>query len=77
MIPQDVEKVCKTKVELLAALQDVEVSDEVWIELSNIVGKFFAQRATLKANQVVDKEAWTEDDFHRLVHTHMRTPYRP
>ncbi len=70
MTSPEINKVSKTKVELLAALQDVEVSDEAWIELSNIVGKFFAHQATLKANKVVDQEGWTGEDFHPL-HIHI------
>jgi len=52
MLPKNIRKVCKTKVELLATLQDLEVPDKVWIELSFVVGNFFAERASAKADQV-------------------------
>ena len=68
-------KVSRDKLELLAMLQNLDVSDETWIEIRRIIADFFAVRATTQANKVVEKEGWTDEDFHRLAHSHMRTPY--
>ena len=70
-------KVSRDKIELLATLQELEASDETWAEIRRVVADFFAERATARANEVVKEKGWTDEDFHRLAHTHLRTPYRP
>lgn len=63
-------------VELLAMLQDLQAPDETWAELRRRVSDFFAEQAIARANKVVDEKGWTDEDFHRMAHMHMRTPYR-
>ena len=70
-------KVSRDKIELLATLQDLEASDETWGAIRRLIADFFAERATARANEVAEREGWTDEDFHRLAHTHLRTPYRP
>lgn len=69
-------KINPDKLAVLASLQDLEASDETWIEIRQLIAEFFAQRATERANQVADEQGWTEEDFRRLARTHQRTPYR-
>ena len=76
MAVQEPGKVSKDKVELLAALQDLEAPDETWAEIRRMIADFFAERATAQANKVAEEKGWTDEDFHRMAHTHMRTPYR-
>ncbi|MCY4000610.1 MAG: hypothetical protein OXF06_13835 [Bacteroidetes bacterium] len=71
------DKVSQRKLELLAKLQRLDVPDEVWFEISSIIADYLSDRTISKANQVVDEKGWTDDDFHRMAHTHMRTPYQP
>ena len=76
MAVQESEKVSKSKVELLATLQDLEAPEEMWAEICRIMADFFAERATDLANKVAEEKGWTDVDFHRMAQTHMRAPYR-
>ena len=77
MAVQEIGKASKTQVELLAWLQNLEATEETWTEISRLIANFFAERATEKANKVAEEKGWTDEDFHRMANTHMRTPYTP
>lgn len=77
MAVQEPGKVSKEKVALLSTLQNLDASDETWVEIRRMIADFFAERATAEANKVAEEKGWTDEDFHRMAHTHMRTPYRP
>ncbi|GAB5519995.1 MAG: hypothetical protein RhofKO_22460 [Rhodothermales bacterium] len=64
------------KIEVLASLQDLDASEETWAEIRQLLADFFAQRAADRAAAIADEQGWTEEDFHRLARTHVRTPYR-
>lgn len=73
---QESGKMSKDKIELLATLQELEASDETWAEIRRMIADFFAARATAQANKVAEEQGWTDEDFHRMARTHLRTPYR-
>ncbi len=62
--------------ELLATLQDLEAPEEMWAEICRMIAVFFAERATDMANKVAKEKGWTDENFHRMTHTRMRTRYR-
>lgn len=53
-----------------------EVPEEELLEIKRLLVKYFAQRATKKANEVWDANEWTNEDAQRLLHLHERTPYK-
>ncbi|MBK7869548.1 MAG: hypothetical protein IPJ74_02130 [Saprospiraceae bacterium] len=53
-----------------------EVPEEELLEIKRLLVKYFAQRATKKANEVWDANEWTDEDAQRLLYLHERTPYK-
>lgn len=76
MSDPEVGKVSEDKIQVLAALQDLEASEETWAELRRVIAEFFAERATAQANKVAAEKGWTDEDFHRMARTHTRTTDR-
>ncbi|MCY3629879.1 MAG: hypothetical protein F4120_03600 [Rhodothermaceae bacterium] len=76
MAIQEPENVSNSKAELLATLQNLDAPGEMWAEISHMIADYFAVRATDLANKVAEGKGWTDEDFHRMAHTHMRISYR-
>jgi hypothetical protein len=76
MADSEPKNVSRDKIQVLAALQDLEASEETWAELRRVIADFFAERATAQANTVAADKGWTDEDFHRMARTHMRTSKR-
>ena len=68
-------KVSKVKTEVLAGLERLDVSDETWQEIRRQIVQVLADRASDLADQIAEEKGWTDEDFERMAHTHMRTPY--
>ena len=49
-----------------------QLSESEILELRKILAHFFAQRAILLANEVWDKNEWTDEDVDRMLETKMR-----
>jgi hypothetical protein len=45
-------------------------------ELKRILLEFKFKRVTEMADKVWDEKGWTEEHVEKLLHTHMRTPYK-
>ncbi len=75
MTVQESGKVSKDMLECLTMLQNLNASDQTWAELRLLIADFFAERATERANKVAEEKGWTDEDFHRMAHSHMRTSY--
>lgn len=54
-----------------------ELEDKDLIEIKRLITKYLASRITEMANEVWDKNNWTDEDMDRLLKTHKRTPYNP
>jgi hypothetical protein len=52
------------------------VSDEDVLEIRRLLTRYFAEKAIQGANKVWDAKGWTDEDAERMLHEHMRTPYR-
>jgi hypothetical protein len=49
-----------------------QLSESEILELRKILAQFFAQRAIQLANEVWDKQEWTDEDVDRMLETKMR-----
>lgn len=49
-----------------------QLSETEILELRKILANFFAQRAIQLANEVWDKNEWTDEDVDRMLETKMR-----
>ncbi|HOY16961.1 MAG TPA: hypothetical protein PLC89_06710 [Haliscomenobacter sp.] len=49
-----------------------QLSESEILELRKILAQFFAQRAIQLANEVWDKNEWTDEDVDRMLETKMR-----
>ena len=54
-----------------------EMSEEDLLDLKRTLVKFLAAKAAKMADEIWDEKGWTNEDMHRLLNTHMRTPYNP
>lgn len=45
-------------------------------ELKRILLAFKFKRVTEMADKVWDEKGWTNEDMEKLLHTHLRTPYK-
>lgn len=55
--------------------RDLDESD--LIAIKKLIVKYLAEKITKMADEVWDKNNWTDKDMERLLNTHMRTPYNP
>lgn len=51
-----------------------EISENDLLEIKRLLVDFFADKATQKANEMWDRNEWTDEDAQRLLHLHERTP---
>ena len=54
-----------------------ELEDNDLIEIKRLIVKYLAQKITKMADDIWEKNNWTNDDMERLLKTHKRTPYNP
>lgn len=64
----------KAQLELLKMFSR-DIPDEQWEEIRQLISRYFMQKVVEIADKVM--EDWTQEDFDRLLHTHLRTPYKP
>ncbi len=65
-------KLTKPQLELLALFQRTDLPDEDWIEIRRMITRFFADRASDRADQVAEEKGWTDADFERMARGHLR-----
>jgi len=53
------------------------MEDNDLIEIKRLIVRYLAAKVTRMADEVWEEKGWTNDDMHRLLHTHKRTPYNP
>ncbi len=53
-----------------------DINDNDVIETKRLITKYFAEKSISEANKVWDEKNWTDEDMNRLLHTHLRTPYK-
>ncbi len=63
------------QIELLK-LFSTNLTDSDLVELKRILLEFKFRRVTAMADKLWDEKGWNNDDMNRLLHTHMRKPYR-
>ncbi|MDX2133715.1 MAG: hypothetical protein SFV52_02980 [Saprospiraceae bacterium] len=54
-----------------------ELDDNDLIEIKRLIVKYLAGKVTKMADDIWDKNNWTDEDMERLLKTHKRTPYNP
>jgi len=54
-----------------------DMEDNDLIEIKRLIVRYLAAKVTRMADEVWEEKGWTNDDMHRLLHTHKRTPYNP
>jgi hypothetical protein len=64
----------KAQLELLKMFSR-DIPDEQWEEIRQLISRYFMQKVVEIADKVTAD--WTQEDFDRLLHTHLRTPYNP
>ncbi len=69
----DKRKASPEQVAVLATLQQLDLPPEAWQELQQVITRYLAERL-MDAADAATKD-WTEADFERLLHEHLRTPY--
>lgn len=59
------------QIELLKVFS-YDLDNEELLDLKDVLAKFFAQRAIKAADEVWEKEKWTEEDVDRILKTKLR-----
>ena len=54
-----------------------ELDDNDLIEIKRLIVKYLASKVTKMADDIWEKNNWTDEDMERLLKTHKRTPYNP
>lgn len=54
-----------------------ELDDTDLIEIKRLIVKYLSEKITNLADDVWEKENWTNDDMERLLKKHKWTPYNP
>lgn len=52
-----------------------ELEEKDLIEIKKLIVKYLASKITTMADEIWDKNNWTNDDMEKLLKTHKRTPY--
>lgn len=74
--PQPITSLNKNQLEILKLFsRDLDDSDLVAIK--RLIVKYLAEKITKMADEVWEKNNWTDEDMDKLLNTHMRTPYNP
>lgn len=47
------------------------------IEIKRLIVRYLDQKITKMADDIWEKNNWTDEDMERLLKTHKRTPYNP
>lgn len=54
-----------------------ELEDNDLIEIKRLIVRYLDQKITKMADDIWEKNNWTDEDMERLLKTHKRTPYNP
>ena len=54
-----------------------ELDEKDLIEIKRLIVKYLADKVTGLADEIWEKNNWTNDDMEKLLETHKRTPYNP
>lgn len=54
-----------------------ELDDKDLVEIKRLIVTYLSEKITNLADEVWEKENWTNNDMERLLKTHKRTPYNP
>ncbi|MBK7871123.1 MAG: hypothetical protein IPJ74_10750 [Saprospiraceae bacterium] len=54
-----------------------ELDENDLVEIKRLIVKYLADKITKMADEIWDKNNWTNEDMERLLKTHKRTPYNP
>lgn len=52
-----------------------EYPDNVWIEVKDLLSKFFMEKATEQMDELFEQKGWDEEKIKEWSKNHMRTPY--
>jgi hypothetical protein len=53
------------------------ISDDDLKAIKKLILRYFADKLSDRADEIWEKNGWTEEDEQRLLSTHSRTPYLP
>ena len=53
-----------------------EVPEEDWIEIKNLISKYFAEKASDEMDKLFEQNGWGEEKIEEWGKEHMRTPYK-
>ena len=67
----------KQQLELLGFFSSREFSDEEIRDIQTLIADYYAEKADVEMDALVEKKGWTQEDFDRMGHEHVRTLYRP
>jgi len=54
-----------------------ELDDNDLIEIKRLIVKYLDKKITKMADDIWEKNNWTDEDMERILKTHKRTPYNP
>lgn len=54
-----------------------KLNDNDLLEIKRLIVKYLAGKVTDMADEIWDKNNWTDEDMEKLLNTHKRTPYNP
>ncbi len=54
-----------------------DISDEDLKAIKRLITKYLAEKLSLLADKVWEDKGLTNQDMETLLHTHLRTPYKP
>jgi len=68
-------KFTQAQLELLRMFSK-QYPDNVWVEIKDLLSKYFMEKATAEMDILFDQKGWAEDKIEEWAKEHVRTPYR-
>ncbi len=53
-----------------------DIEDKDIIEIKKLIVKYLAKKLTNHTDKIIEEKKWTDQDFERMLNTHMRTHYK-
>lgn len=68
-------KFTQAQLELLRMFSK-QYPDEVWLEVKDLLSKYFMEKASEEMNNLFEEKGWGEEKIQDWASEHMRTSYR-
>jgi hypothetical protein len=62
---------------LLGFFSSREFSDEEIRDIQTLIANYYAEKADVEMDALVEEKGWTQENFDQMGNEHIRTSYRP